>query len=724
VGAYEPLSFAHKLAMRAQIKGISIRFGMAAWWLTVNPSDLRNPLVLQLAGIIFPVDSMPAAAAAIRKMITVTSNPVAVAEFFHYLCNSLFLELLRSGTDTCGILGKVAAHYGVVETNGRGMFHIHSLIWLSGNFTLDELRRRVLEDNEFATRLTGFLESVITNAIDRALSEDTESQLSEHIPQFPDDICDDDFYEQLLDDSQGVAAKCQMHSPKHNATCFKYGNKSKCRFGMPRELIPESYVDDFGVVHLQRSNGWITSYNAAIASCIRSNHDLSWIPTSSKALALVYYLTNYATKADLSPHQMLVKAALVAESMSSLEGNDSADDIESRQDAKYLLRLYNVLAHEQEISGEQIASVLSQFPSRYTNCEKFSHVGIYRLRRHIRVLLQILPVDELAEDPCVLPVRSQKPVDRFDNYRWRGEILKNYSFFEYCMLVQRSPRREASTSDCLYDETHPNFETHVQRPAKTSAQIHTVCLHGQLSEFQEEEESVKRGHTITAAIRNDLAEVLLAFFVPWEKLLPLFEEYCPQNKTRNEAYSEAWCVIEPTLPEHLRNYARNFGLLQKSKEEVAIDKSLRTTEDELVESAATIEAETDNDEVDNETTFENIWDSIRSETLIMTCHNIVMSWHRAGLSIAPRFPALKLEWSPCHDLQNRNLSPLDIFRPSSRGSSGLQLVADNILQEWQLRLKAPPSNSDEDFSYAGDGFADDGFSDMELSPAGLQPTLE
>ena len=81
------------------------------------------------------------------------------------------------------------------------------------------------------------------------------------------------------------------------------------------------------------------------------------------------------------------------------------------------------------------------------------------------------------------------------------------------------------------------------------------------------------------------------------------------------------------MPDHLRNYARNFGLLQKSKEEVAIDKSLRATEDELMESAVTIEAETDNDDV---------WDSIRSETLIMTCHNIVMSWHRAGLSIAPR----------------------------------------------------------------------------------------
>ena len=166
----------------------------------------------------------------------------------------------------------------------------------------------------------------------------------------------------------------------------------------------------------------------------------------------------------------------------------------------------------------QIASTLLQFPSRYTNCENFSHVGIYRLRRHIRMFLQTLPSDDLAEDSCVLPVHTQKPVDRFDNYRWRGENLKDYTFFEYCMVVQRCSRREASSTDYPYDERHPNFETYIQRVAKTSAQIHTVCLHGQLSEFQEEEETVKRGHAMTAAIRNDLAEVLPAFFVPWEKL--------------------------------------------------------------------------------------------------------------------------------------------------------------------------------------------------------------
>lgn len=35
---------------------------------------------------------------------------------------------------------------------------------------------------------------------------------------------------------------------------------------------------------------------------IRSNQDISWIPTVAKALYLIYYITNYATKDDISPN--------------------------------------------------------------------------------------------------------------------------------------------------------------------------------------------------------------------------------------------------------------------------------------------------------------------------------------------------------------------------------------------------------------------------------------
>src|SRR5271155_3937059 len=54
VAARVPNSFAQKQEMRLHIRALFIEFGPAAFWLTINPSDLRDPLVLKLAGITLP----------------------------------------------------------------------------------------------------------------------------------------------------------------------------------------------------------------------------------------------------------------------------------------------------------------------------------------------------------------------------------------------------------------------------------------------------------------------------------------------------------------------------------------------------------------------------------------------------------------------------------------------------------------------------------------------
>ena len=323
IGSHVPQSFTEKLIRRAEMKGLLIRLGMSEIWLTINPSDLTNPLVLILAGVPYSHESLPTSTAAIRRLADIISNPVAVAQFFHHICEAFFTNLLRSDSGELGILGDVSGHYGVVETNGRGMFHLHSLIWLRGNGTFDNLRHRVLNDSEFTQRLISFLESIILNTVNEAVHDPEVSLFDQGIPSFPTDISDDEFYKQLLVDSHSVADKVQRHSQNHNATCFKYGKKDKCRFRMPRDLQPVSCADDFGVIHLKRDDGWITSYNPAIATCIRSNHDITWIPTNVKALSYIYYLTNYATKADVSPHQILVKAALITDSMKSINSDQS-----------------------------------------------------------------------------------------------------------------------------------------------------------------------------------------------------------------------------------------------------------------------------------------------------------------------------------------------------------------------------------------------------------------
>ena len=47
VASRVPNSFAEKREMRLLLRGLLIEFGLAAFWLTINPSDLRDPLVLR-----------------------------------------------------------------------------------------------------------------------------------------------------------------------------------------------------------------------------------------------------------------------------------------------------------------------------------------------------------------------------------------------------------------------------------------------------------------------------------------------------------------------------------------------------------------------------------------------------------------------------------------------------------------------------------------------------
>jgi hypothetical protein len=188
--------------MRAELKGAMLRLEMTAWWLAVNPSDQRNPLILVLAGVEFSHESMPALPqfeGSLQRQI-----PQPLLKIFYHVCNALFDGLLRTGSDELGILGKYRAI--VVETNGRGMFHIHSLVWLAGNFMFEELRTRVLNDPDFADGLISFLESTLTTAIDNALADDGSLLLQSAADLFAD-RSNEDFCHDLRIDSQSIASK-------------------------------------------------------------------------------------------------------------------------------------------------------------------------------------------------------------------------------------------------------------------------------------------------------------------------------------------------------------------------------------------------------------------------------------------------------------------------------------------------------------------------------------
>ena len=382
-----PGSFSQKLGMRSEIRELIVRYGMPAFGITINPSDLRSHLVLTLAGVEIPGDNLGAANAAIRDAVA-TSNPVAVADFFHCVCQAILRGLLATNSDHIGALGNLSNHYGVVETNGRGMLHMHALLWVRGNLAFTNLRNRLLNDSEFTARMIRHIEATIVQGIDESVPYDPEVSLPSTPPSAKERETDAEFFLGLSYDSNAVARRTQTHSRHHLSTCFKYrqrgSGKETCRFGVPRGLFPVYKVDEFGLIHLARNHAWTNPWNPAIASYVRSNHDISWIPTVSKSLPLVYYITNYATKDDVSPWQMVAKALLLKQRIERAEAAElpSRTNLRLREKGleNFALRGFNTLSHDREISGVQVASTLLNLPTHYTISYNFIRINLSWLR--------------------------------------------------------------------------------------------------------------------------------------------------------------------------------------------------------------------------------------------------------------------------------------------------------------------------------------------------------
>lgn len=299
--------------MRGELRDLIVREGMPAFWLTINSSDLQNPLVLVLAGFehrsAYQIDLNSA-----MKRTTAISDPVAVAKFFHYICKAVLDGLLDGKPAELGVFGDVSNYFGVVESNGRDMLYFHTLVWMRRNLGFSKLREQIFSDCSFADRMIRFLETVIMHGL-YILDDSCSINISEEPLSATTSISDSEFAERLFVDNNYIASTKQLHSKNHTETCFKYRKRGSapafCRFQIPRSLVNVSKIDEFGIIHLSQNHTWTNPWNPSIASCIRSNHDISWIPTISKSLSLLYYITNYATKDNVSSGQMVAKAALL-----------------------------------------------------------------------------------------------------------------------------------------------------------------------------------------------------------------------------------------------------------------------------------------------------------------------------------------------------------------------------------------------------------------------------
>lgn len=178
---------------------------------------------------------------------------------------------------------------------------------------------------------------------------------------------------------------------KHSDTCYKYSksnqdNKKICRMRMPRKLVPVSTIDpQTGHIMMRRSDPMINNFNEYLIAACRSNMDIKFIWTGNDAKALVYYITDYVTKMSLSFHDTY---ALVQKSIASMMNptNQTNNENAIEKSRKLVLRCYNALASQQELSGVQVASYLMNWNDHYTT-HKFQGLYLIQTERYLQAQL-------------------------------------------------------------------------------------------------------------------------------------------------------------------------------------------------------------------------------------------------------------------------------------------------------------------------------------------------
>ncbi|CAF3385678.1 unnamed protein product, partial [Rotaria socialis] len=249
---------------------------------------------------------------------------------------------------------------------------------------------------------------------------------------------------------------------KHSDTCYKYwnanrGDKKTCRMRMPRKLVSNSTIDPAtGNICMRRSDPWINNFNEYLITACRSNMDIKFIWSGSDAKALVYYITDYVTKTSLSFHDTF---SLVQKSITSLQSlrNQTNNESAIEKSRKLVLRCYNMLASQQELSGVQVASYLMNWDDHYTT-HRFQGLFLIQTERFLQTQLNETraqqKLETAAQDVIDNDTYDDEAIDNDNNDEEQFQIQSTEHDKKYVLVNTRIDyqyRSDNLNRMCLYD---------------------------------------------------------------------------------------------------------------------------------------------------------------------------------------------------------------------------------------------------------------------------------
>ncbi|VDB90195.1 unnamed protein product [Peniophora sp. CBMAI 1063] len=482
VGRFVQGSRTNKRHMRNEIWSLIAARGAPSWFVTFAPMDHRHPLSVYYAAedkTLFPqiLDDK-------HRAQLIGNNATACARFFKFMVESFIKHVLRIDGDSPGLFGDTEGYYGTVEEQGRLTLHLHTMIWIKGALTPQQIRDRLMsKDGDFQRSLVDYLEGAHRGSYLTGVNAEMEDRWMHakhnrakrddptiNVPKKPPRECAEHVEPSLYPDCVACRRLNVWNSHfahtvdevvhrynLHNCARGHCRNPRypECKARFPREISSETTVDqESGWLKMKHGEPMVNTYNEVLTYMMMSNTDVTSLLSGTALKAVIAYTTDYITKPGLRTHTMMeIIKSVFTRNSEYLQGTTSR----AEKARKLMVQIVNALTVKQEIGSPMACAYLLGHPDHYTNY-KFRPFYWRMFVGEVKRVWGMISEDDRREEPVVVLARGKDSVVALSpiiDYNLRGEKLKDMSLYDWMRstVKEKIPKRKKKANSLERDSS-------------------------------------------------------------------------------------------------------------------------------------------------------------------------------------------------------------------------------------------------------------------------------
>ena len=549
-----------RIYFRNEIRAMIYRHGLFTLFITINPYDKHDPIMIRLAGndisLMECIDEQ--IYTAWWRLQNAAKRPDLAAEFFEHVVQAFLTIILRVDKSEPGLFGVTQAYHGDCENQGRTTYHMHTLIWLRHHPSPHDLREKLCNNEEYKLLLFRWLEEHMSTHLPGQngptshnldayhkppMSFGSSHPVLRRRPKF--DSNTHEYTEYMVD----LINECQYHT--HGPTCLKgtknsRPNDANCRLRIDGTMHNETTFQD--EILLRRWHPRLNEFNELMVYCLQCNMDIAYVGSGEIAHALIYYVTNYVTKGNTPLHEGFAALRVALESLAKTP-------VDAVNDRSALIKCLNQMIGRTEVCAPQVHRYLSGKGDRYTS-DVFEHLSWTQVSSYVRNLSdqwqpetdhaladdEAMRVDsepdhhedqdhaaeareaDYVEVQCDTETGFLVASDRLQDYMHRGQeaTFESFSLYQFTAMVycvkdgqRNSTERGANrVSRSRFLPAHPKYESH---HLCTRMRPRTVLFYGAGVPID----------VVGGPRYEDFARAMLILFKPWRSLSDLHNQDLP-----------------------------------------------------------------------------------------------------------------------------------------------------------------------------------------------------